>query len=132
MLLSLFLRICDGIYFNRVADLVTVFDAAASDHLGNITFHKDNFQYWVEAINIGRLDIARHVFDEIHVPSVILWNLMIRGYAWNRPFEVLIEFYGIMLGFGVVPTKFTYPFVLKACSSLNDIARGEELHGHVL
>ncbi|KAK9668854.1 hypothetical protein RND81_13G091500 [Saponaria officinalis] len=57
---------------------------------------------------------------------------MIRGYAWNRPFEVSIEFYGIMLGFGVVPTKFTYPFALKACSSLNDIARGEELHGHVL
>ncbi|KAK9706161.1 hypothetical protein RND81_07G107900 [Saponaria officinalis] len=39
-------RICDGIYFNRVSDLVTVFDAAASDHLGNITFHK----------LVGRLD----------------------------------------------------------------------------
>lgn len=33
-------RICDGIYLNRVRDLVTVFEAAASDHLGNITFHK--------------------------------------------------------------------------------------------
>lgn len=39
-------RICDGIYFNRVGELVTVFDAAASDHLGNITFHK----------LVGRLD----------------------------------------------------------------------------
>lgn len=33
-------RICDGIYLNRVADLVTVFEAAASDRSGNITFHK--------------------------------------------------------------------------------------------
>ncbi|VVA10738.1 PREDICTED: methyltransferase [Prunus dulcis] len=33
-------RICDGIYLNRVGDLVTVFEAAASDRLGNITFHK--------------------------------------------------------------------------------------------
>lgn len=33
-------RICDGVYFNRVGDLVTVFEAAASDRLGNITFHK--------------------------------------------------------------------------------------------
>lgn len=39
-------RICDGIYLNRVGDLVTVFDAAASDRLGNITFHK----------LVGRLD----------------------------------------------------------------------------
>jgi FkbM family methyltransferase len=33
-------KICEGIYFNRVADLVTLFEAAASDHLGNITVHK--------------------------------------------------------------------------------------------
>lgn len=33
-------RICEGIYFNRVAELVDVFDAAASDRSGNITFHK--------------------------------------------------------------------------------------------
>lgn len=33
-------RICEGIYFNRVGDLVTVFEAAASDRVGNITFHK--------------------------------------------------------------------------------------------
>ncbi|KAL9242433.1 hypothetical protein vseg_016428 [Gypsophila vaccaria] len=39
-------RFCDGVYFNRVENLVTVFDAAASDHFGNITFHK----------LVGRLD----------------------------------------------------------------------------
>ncbi|XP_065854403.1 uncharacterized protein [Euphorbia lathyris] len=39
-------RICDGIWFNRVADLVTVFEAAVSDHIGNITFYK----------LVGRLD----------------------------------------------------------------------------
>ena len=33
-------RICDGIFFNRVGESVTVFEAAASDRLGNITFHK--------------------------------------------------------------------------------------------
>lgn len=39
-------RICDGIFFNRVGESVTVFEAAASDRLGNITFHK----------LVGRLD----------------------------------------------------------------------------
>ncbi|KDP32400.1 hypothetical protein JCGZ_13325 [Jatropha curcas] len=39
-------RICDGIWFNKVGDLVTVFEAAVSDRIGNITFHK----------LVGRLD----------------------------------------------------------------------------
>ncbi|CAH8263742.1 unnamed protein product [Arabidopsis lyrata] len=39
-------RICDGIWFNRVAALVTVFQAAVSDRTGDITFHK----------LVGRLD----------------------------------------------------------------------------
>ncbi|OVA10492.1 Methyltransferase FkbM [Macleaya cordata] len=39
-------RICDGVFLNRVGDRVTVFEAAASDQLGNITFHK----------LVGRLD----------------------------------------------------------------------------
>ncbi|KAG2384015.1 uncharacterized protein HKW66_Vig0152220 [Vigna angularis] len=33
-------KICEGIYFNRVADLVTVFEAAESDHVGNIIVYK--------------------------------------------------------------------------------------------
>lgn len=39
-------RICDGIWFNRIGELMTVFEAAASDRNGNITFHK----------LVGRLD----------------------------------------------------------------------------
>ncbi|CAA6667526.1 unnamed protein product [Spirodela intermedia] len=39
-------RICDGLFLNRAWDQVTVFAAAASDHRGNITFHK----------LVGRLD----------------------------------------------------------------------------
>ncbi|PKU75890.1 hypothetical protein MA16_Dca005937 [Dendrobium catenatum] len=33
-------RICDGVFLNRVWDLVVIFEAAASDRLGNITLHK--------------------------------------------------------------------------------------------
>ncbi|GAA0171081.1 methyltransferase [Lithospermum erythrorhizon] len=39
-------KICEGVYFNRVEELIQVFEAAASDHMGNITFHK----------LVGRLD----------------------------------------------------------------------------
>lgn len=33
-------RICDGVFLNRAGDRVTVYAAAASDRIGNITFHK--------------------------------------------------------------------------------------------
>nr|CAD1829349.1 unnamed protein product [Ananas comosus var. bracteatus] len=39
-------RICDGVFLNRAGDRVTVYAAAASDRIGNITFHK----------LVGRLD----------------------------------------------------------------------------
>ncbi|WOK91867.1 hypothetical protein Cni_G00558 [Canna indica] len=39
-------RICDGLFLNRAGDRVTVYAAAASDRIGNITFHK----------LVGRLD----------------------------------------------------------------------------
>ncbi|KAL0916928.1 hypothetical protein M5K25_014482 [Dendrobium thyrsiflorum] len=39
-------RICDGVFLNRFWDRVVIFEAAASDRLGNITLHK----------LVGRLD----------------------------------------------------------------------------
>lgn len=83
-------------------------------------------------LTCGRIGSARHVFDEIPDPTVIMWNLMIRAYAWNGPFEASVDLYSQMCISGTVPTKFTFPFVLKACSSFNAIERGEEIHNHVL
>ncbi|XP_062160599.1 pentatricopeptide repeat-containing protein At3g16610 isoform X2 [Alnus glutinosa] len=71
---------------------------------------------------------ARRVFDKIPTPTVILWNLMIRAYAWHGPFEEAICLYYRMLEVGVRPTKFTFPFVLKACSGLQAIEVGREVH----
>jgi hypothetical protein len=48
-------RICDGIYLNRVGDLVTVFEAAASDRSGNITFHKVLFVLCFLLLLVGLL-----------------------------------------------------------------------------
>ncbi|KAM7497897.1 hypothetical protein LguiA_022311 [Lonicera macranthoides] len=83
-------------------------------------------------IKFNELKLARHVFDEIPQPEkkhkVILWNQMIRAYAWDGPFEQAIELYHEMIGTGVIPTKYTYPFVLKACSGLQAVEEGKEIH----
>ncbi|KAL0320412.1 UNVERIFIED_CONTAM: Pentatricopeptide repeat-containing protein [Sesamum radiatum] len=84
-------------------------------------------------ISCKRPQLAHRVFNSI--PSrerknkTILWNQMIRGYAWDGPFEKAVDLYNEMVDSGVTPTKYTYPFVLKACSALQDIETGVKIHG---
>ncbi|XP_044477838.1 pentatricopeptide repeat-containing protein At3g16610 [Mangifera indica] len=81
-------------------------------------------------VSCAEMELARHVFDTIRKPNVDLWNSMIRAYAWNGPLERALDLYYKMIQLGVEPTKFTFPFVLKACAGLRAIDDGEEIHGH--
>ncbi|XP_047152648.1 uncharacterized protein LOC124824281 [Vigna umbellata] len=48
-------KICEGIYFNQVADLVTVFETAASDRVGNITVYKKEACFsWIPVLLAGK------------------------------------------------------------------------------
>jgi len=78
----------------------------------------------------NEIQLARHVFDQIPKPSVVLWNMMIRAYAWSGPFQQSIHLYLHMLQLGVTPTNFTFPFLLKACSSLQASQLGRLIHTH--
>ena len=40
-------KICEGVYFNRVADLISVVEVAASDRVGNITIYKFTFLVFI-------------------------------------------------------------------------------------
>lgn len=79
----------------------------------------------------NEIELARQVFEKMPKPNVILWNMMIRAYAWNGSFEQALDLYYQMLKLGVRPTKFTFPFVIKACSGLQAIEVGREIHKHV-
>ncbi|XP_068646897.1 pentatricopeptide repeat-containing protein At3g16610 [Aristolochia californica] len=81
-------------------------------------------------INCGEIELARLVFDEIRGPSIFMWNSMIRGYAWNGPFERAIDLYDRMVHLGVRPNKFTFPFVLKACAALLALGDAKKIHRH--
>lgn len=81
-------------------------------------------------ISCGEIESARLAFDDLPQPSVFLWNAMIRAYAWNGPFGGAVELYERMLNSGVEPNKFTFPFVLKACSALEALADGILIHEH--
>lgn len=74
---------------------------------------------------------AHNLFDRIHKGNLFLWNVLIRGYAWNGPYDVALKLYYQMLDHGLEPDNFTFPFVLKACSSLSALEVGRDIHDHV-
>ncbi|KAL8508951.1 hypothetical protein ACS0TY_016230 [Phlomoides rotata] len=71
---------------------------------------------------------AHHLFDRIPKSNIFLWNILIRAYAWNGPYEAAISLYHQLLDHGLVPDNFTLPCVLKACSSLSNIKVGRGVH----
>lgn len=75
---------------------------------------------------------ARLLFDRIPKSNLFLWNVLIRGYAWNGPYEAAISLYHQMLEYGLAPDNFTFPFVLKACSTLSAIEEGRNIHEHAI
>ncbi|WOL05981.1 pentatricopeptide repeat-containing protein [Canna indica] len=81
-------------------------------------------------ISFGEIENARLVFNDVSRASVFVWNAMIRAYAWNGPFDHAIKLYRRMENSGVKPNKFTFPFVLKACSGLEALEDGIEIHDH--
>eukprot|EP01018_Ginkgo_biloba_P031290 Gb_27322 [translate_table: standard] len=78
------------------------------------------------------MDNARLVFDKIAKRDVFLWNVMIRGYARYGPCEEAVWLYYQMEAAGIQPNKFTFPFVLMACSSLSALEEGKKIHDYIV
>ncbi|XP_022131416.1 pentatricopeptide repeat-containing protein At4g21065-like [Momordica charantia] len=65
--------------------------------------------------------------------DAFLFNTLIRAYAQtghSKPKALAL--YGLMLRDGILPNKFTYPFVLKACAGLEVLNLGQSVHGSVV
>ncbi|KAI5438173.1 pentatricopeptide repeat-containing protein At1g31920 [Lathyrus oleraceus] len=79
----------------------------------------------------GSMDYACSIFSQMDEPCSFDYNTMIRGSVNNMRFEEALLLYVEMLEGGIEPDKFTYPFVLKACSLLGARNEGVQIHGHV-
>ncbi|KAL5996750.1 putative pentatricopeptide repeat-containing protein [Asimina triloba] len=71
---------------------------------------------------------AGHVFGEIPERNVVLFNVMIRSYVNNRLYRDGLQVYSSMVRCGIKPDHYTFPCVLKACSSLENLWAGLQIH----
>lgn len=82
--------------------------------------------------DLGDIEYARTVFDQIDQPSVYIWNSMIKGYCnGGDKFEALFM-YTEMQRKGFSPDHFTFPFVLKVCSIIDLFGYGQSVHNRIV
>ncbi|KAJ8624821.1 hypothetical protein MRB53_033351 [Persea americana] len=80
--------------------------------------------------NSGDLDYARLLFDHSPNPSPYAFNTIIRGYASSSTPIQSIHIFHAMLANGIYPDKYTFPFLLKACTRTSPASfyQGPALH----
>ncbi|XP_058079370.1 pentatricopeptide repeat-containing protein At2g01510, mitochondrial-like [Magnolia sinica] len=65
-------------------------------------------------------------------PDAFLFNSLIQAHIFNSLFGSALRIYVRMVEDGIVPNRFTFPLLFKACSSSFMISSGVQLHGHVV
>ncbi|KAF3442835.1 hypothetical protein FNV43_RR16753 [Rhamnella rubrinervis] len=79
----------------------------------------------------GRIMEARNVFYQLELRYALPWNWMIRGIILMGWFEVAITFFFKMLCSGISPDKYTFIYVIKACSGLKNARLGKFVHERI-
>ncbi|CAM8978396.1 unnamed protein product [Rhodiola kirilowii] len=97
---------------------------------------QDNFTNTHHLINsyssFHKLNYARSVFDSVPTPDVVLWNCMIRAYSRCDHFREALQTYHCMSENGIEPDKYTFTFVLKACTGILDVDEGVLIHKKIV
>ncbi|KAA8519542.1 hypothetical protein F0562_013834 [Nyssa sinensis] len=78
----------------------------------------------------NRIADALSVFNaSTHDQNVFAYNAIIAGFIANELPKPAFEFYCRMRFAGVVPDKFTFPSVTKACSDILEVLEVRKIHG---
>ncbi|XP_014519513.1 pentatricopeptide repeat-containing protein At3g22690 [Vigna radiata var. radiata] len=85
----------------------------------------------VQIGTLESLDYARDAVqdDGVSMPSLYVYNCLIRGYASAGLGEEAILLYIQMVVMGMVPDNYTFPFLLSACSKTMALSEGVQVHG---
>ncbi|KAL6291628.1 hypothetical protein ACE6H2_009138 [Prunus campanulata] len=80
----------------------------------------------------GQLDVARKVFDEMPIRTVVSWNAMVSGYSkWGR-FSEALSLVSIMHHGNLRLNETTFLTTLSVCARSGSLSEGRELHCSVL
>ncbi|XP_030481234.1 pentatricopeptide repeat-containing protein At2g03880, mitochondrial [Cannabis sativa] len=82
--------------------------------------------------NSGRFSDARQLFEDTPTKSPITWSSLLSGYCRNECEIEAFELFWHMQLEGQMPSQFTLGSVLRLCSTLGLLQRGEQIHGYTI
>ncbi|KAI5076871.1 hypothetical protein GOP47_0008936 [Adiantum capillus-veneris] len=80
----------------------------------------------------GELELAQGVFDSVPSRDKVSWTALITGYALHGYGEAALTCYNQMLLGGFLPNELTFSGLLKACTSLGALDKGQEIHAQII
>ncbi|KAA8546907.1 hypothetical protein F0562_003336 [Nyssa sinensis] len=80
----------------------------------------------------GDIEEARQVFDDLSVKSAVTWTTIIAGYAKSGRSETSLQLFYQMGETDIVPDRYVLSSVLSACSMLEFLGGGKQIHAYVL
>ena len=81
---------------------------------------------------LGRLDDAKSLLVMFEDRDLVTWNSMISSFSQNERFMEALMFLRLMVLEGVKPDGVTFASVLPACSHLDLLRTGKEIHAYAL
>ncbi|ONK58483.1 uncharacterized protein A4U43_C09F13510 [Asparagus officinalis] len=79
---------------------------------------------------IGLMEEAMTVFDELPIKNSVTWTAIIAGYSQTGRSSESLRLLNQMRESGVAPDMFIISSVLSACSSLESLECGRQVHGY--
>ncbi|KAK1557482.1 hypothetical protein Q3G72_025530 [Acer saccharum] len=80
----------------------------------------------------GGVDDAKSVFDGLLMKTAVTWTTIITGYVKSGRSHLALKLFNQMKETDVVPDKYVLSSVLSACSMLEFVEGGKQIHAHVL
>ncbi|KAF8398941.1 hypothetical protein HHK36_014806 [Tetracentron sinense] len=86
---------------------------------------------YARAGNLSDLDYARKLFDKMTDRNSTSWNTMILAYSRVDDHMKVLELFFQMQRSGILPNKFTFPSVVKACVALEECNGVRQVQGSI-
>ncbi|XP_062001601.1 pentatricopeptide repeat-containing protein At2g33680-like [Rosa rugosa] len=80
----------------------------------------------------GCLDDALRTFELCGDKNSITWSAMISGFAQSADSQKALDLFSDMHFSGMVPTEFAFGGVISACSDINALEQGKQVHSYLL
>lgn len=77
------------------------------------------------------MQTAHEFFLRTDRENVVLWNIMLVAYGQLGDLNASVHLLKNMNLKGIIPNQYTYPSVLKTCTSMGALEEGEQIHAHL-